>query len=74
MANDIKISTVEDAEKLREEIVSVVEGWYPPGTSIDWEDLLGRVEGTDYDLGTDMSSQAIQHIQRVVRQTRRQLR
>ena len=70
MSERRKIETVEDAESLTDVIEGVVEGWYPPGTRMDTHDFLDRVEGHEYDLGSDLSSPAIVKILKIARKMR----
>ena len=51
---------------------SVVAGWYPAGTRLDWHDLVDRVEAmSGVDLGSDMLSPTIAAIKQHARALRR---
>lgn len=65
------IKTRADANAIYEDIVAVVEGRYPEGTRIDWEDLYDRVEGRGHDLGDDLTSIGIKAIRKIVHEVRR---
>lgn len=71
MMPDVMITTREDARSIEEDVESVVEGWYPAGTRIDWEDFLWRLEKRGMDLGDSMDSPAIREIKKMVREMRK---
>lgn len=51
---------------------SIVDGWYPEGTRMDWEDLLFRLEVmAEVDLPEDMLHPEIIAIQKHIRAYRK---
>lgn len=66
-----EIRTTEDADSIRDVVESILDGWYPDGSRIDWGDFIDRVEGSDLDLGDDMTSPAIKRIRAIVRELRK---
>lgn len=71
MTPDVMITTREDARSIEEDVASVVEGWYPAGTRIDWVDFLERLEKRGMDLGDSMDSPAIREIKKMTREMRK---
>jgi predicted SpoU family rRNA methylase len=71
MMPDVQITTREDARGIESDVEAVVEGWYPPGTRVDWQDFLDRLEKRGMDLGDSMSSPAIEEIKKMVRNMRK---
>ncbi len=67
MMPDVMITTKADARAIEDD----VEGWYPAGTRIDWEDFLERLEKRGMDLGDSMGSPAIREIKKMVREMRK---
>ena len=43
MAEWKTLETAEEADALKEDIESIVEGWYPEGP-IDWDDFFSRLD------------------------------
>ncbi len=52
-----------------------MEGWYPKGTPIDWDDLLYRLEGWGYEFSDAddclVNDPAIKQIKKMVREMRK---
>lgn len=71
MTQDVLITTREDARGIEDDVASVVEGWYPAGTRIDWTDFLDRLEKRGMDLGDSMDSPAIREIKKMTREMRK---
>lgn len=69
------IRTKEDAQAIESDLEALVEGWYPAGTRIDWDDLLYRLEGWGYTLSDAddcmVNDPAIKQIKRMVREMRK---
>ena len=60
-------------DELLEAIADTALGFYPPGTTVDWDDLLYRVETTmGIDLPQEMLHPDIVKIQKYVRKARRE--
>lgn len=71
MMPDVQITTREDARAIESDVEAIVEGWYPPGTRMDWEDFLERLEKRGMDLGDSMDSPAIRQIKKMAREMRK---
>lgn len=61
------------SENLRDACASAVDGWYPAGTRLDWDDVYDRVEKlADVDLGDDLLSPLVLAVRKEVLRLRRQ--
>lgn len=70
MMPDSQITTREDARAIEGDVEAIVEGWYPPGTRMNWGDFLDRLETRGMDLGDSMDSPAIRQIKKMARKMR----
>lgn len=82
----MKFTTVTKAEDVSTEVLlaatEIYRGWFADSVRIDWEDFLDRLDGiplddgSQLDLGTDLSSPAIvlirKHIKAVHKSNREQ--
>ena len=72
----MKVSTAESCtDEVMQVVTDVIDGWYPEGR-IDWEDVWGRVDGSELpdgsliDMGDLLDTPATRRIKRFVRAQR----
>lgn len=67
----------EVTDEVKQMAYDIVDGWYQEGR-IDWEDVWDRLDGskladgTELDLGNDLTSPELQQLKRAVQKMRRE--
>lgn len=67
----------EVTDEVKQMAYDIVDGWYQDGR-IDWEDVWDRLDGsklsdgTELDLGNDLTSPELQQLKRAVQKMRRE--